>query len=94
MTNERLDLEHVAHLARLDLTDQERATLGPQLLQILEYVDHLRELPTDDIEATFQMMPVTNVLREDTPVPSLPRDQALANAPHSEADGFRVPRIM
>lgn len=89
-----LDIEHIAHLARLDLTQSERATLGPQLLQILDYVDRLQTLDTESIEATFQVLPLANVFRDDAVAPGLTREEALANAPQSESNCFRVPRIL
>lgn len=94
MADTKLDIEHVAHLARLDLTADERALFGPQLLHILEYVETLQALPTDDIEATFQVLPLANVLRDDVQRPGLDRDAALANAPRAEDGCFRVPRIL
>ncbi len=94
MTVDRLDIEHVAHLARLDLTDGERATMGTQLLQILDYFELLRQFDTDEIEATFQVVPVFNRMRDDVEGLCLPHQEALANAPQSEEGCFRVPRIL
>lgn len=90
----KLDVDHVAHLARLDLTEAERTTLGPQLLKILDYVDQLQQLDTRDVEATFQVLPRFNVLRDDVVAAGLSREDALSNAPQREGGYFRVPRIL
>jgi len=90
----QLDVDHVAHLARLDLTPAERETLAAQLPQILHYVDRLQELDTHGIEATFQVIPRADVLRDDDVRPSLRADEVLANAPWREGDCFRMPRIL
>lgn len=89
-----LDLDHVAHLARLDLSEAERASLGPQLLQIIDYIAQLQQLETESIEATFQVVAASSVMREDAVTTSLSREEALANAPQSENGCFRVPRIL
>jgi len=90
----RFDIEHVAHLARLELSAAERAQLEPQLRDILHYVDRLQELDTDAIEATFQVLPRVNVLREDVEAPGLDLSQALGNAPERDGPYFRMPRIL
>lgn len=89
-----IDIDHVAHLARLDLTPRERDTLAPQLASIIGYVDQLGTLDTEHIEATFQVLPLSNVTRADVSAPSLTPAEALANAPQSEDGYFRVPRIL
>ena len=90
----QIDVDHVAHLARLDLTPAERESLGSQLPQILHYVDRLQELDTRGIEATFQVIPRADVLRVDEVRPSLTPGEVLANAPRREGDSFRMPRIL
>lgn len=94
MTTPSIDIDHVAHLARLHLTAEERATLGPQLGAIIGYVDQLGALDTAGIEATFQVLPLSNVTRNDVAASCLAPDEALANAPQSEEGCFRVPRIL
>jgi aspartyl-tRNA(Asn)/glutamyl-tRNA(Gln) amidotransferase subunit C len=91
-----IDIDHVAHLARLDLTEAERATFAPQLERIVAYVDKLQGLDTEGIEASFQVVGgnVHNVFREDEIGPGLSPDEALANAPQRENGYFRVPRIL
>jgi len=88
-----IDIEHVAKLARLALTEGERAALATQLAQILEHAARVGEVAAADVPPTASPIPRVNVLREDTPEPSLPVDEALRNAPARAGDRFRVPRI-
>jgi aspartyl-tRNA(Asn)/glutamyl-tRNA(Gln) amidotransferase subunit C len=82
---------HVARLARLALTQEEVERLGAQLSAILEAVGKVAELELDDVEPTAHPLEVVNVWAEDEPRPSLPVEEALANAPDREAGFFRVP---
>jgi aspartyl-tRNA(Asn)/glutamyl-tRNA(Gln) amidotransferase subunit C len=82
---------HVARLARLALTEEEVERLGAQLSAILEAVGKVAELELDDVEPTAHPLEVVNVWTEDEPRPSLPVEEALANAPDREAGFFRVP---
>jgi aspartyl-tRNA(Asn)/glutamyl-tRNA(Gln) amidotransferase subunit C len=91
---ERKDVEHVARLARLALTDAELERMREQLNGILSYIEKLNELDTDGVEPTSHAVPMLNVMREDEPGPCLPRDEALANAPDRAGEFFRVPRII
>jgi aspartyl-tRNA(Asn)/glutamyl-tRNA(Gln) amidotransferase subunit C len=91
---ERKDVEHVARLARLALTDAEIERMREQLNGILSYIEKLNELDTDGVEPTSHAVPMLNVMREDEPGPCLPRDEALANAPDRAGEFFRVPRII
>ena len=84
----------VAHLARLELSDAELATLTRQLAAIVEYVDQLRQVNTDGVEPLAHALAVQNVFRADEPAPSLPVDEALANAPQRQGDFFRVPAVL
>ena len=88
-----IDIEHVAKLARLQLTDEEKATLAAQLGQILEHAARVGEVAAADVVPTASPIPRANVYREDIAEPSLPVDEALRNAPEREGDRFRVPRI-
>ena len=81
------DVKHVATLARLGLSDDETERLREQLSSILEHIAALEELDTAAIPPTAQVLPLTNVMREDDVRPSLPRDAVLMNAPR-QADGF------
>ncbi len=85
----RRDVEHVAHLARLGLTDAELGLLEGQLNHILDQYAKLAELDTDAIEPTAQTIELENILREDVVVPSLPVEAILANAPEA-AGGYIV----
>jgi aspartyl-tRNA(Asn)/glutamyl-tRNA(Gln) amidotransferase subunit C len=88
------EVEHVAVLARLEFNEEEKKKLAEQLGEILDYIDQLNELDTDDIKPTSHVIPVKNVVRADTVKPSLSRKEALANAP-SNVDGlFEVPKII
>ena len=88
-----IDIEHVAKLARLALTDEERAALATQLGQILEHAARVGEVAASDVPPTASPIPRVNVLRDDAVEPSLPVDEALRNAPERDGDRFRVPRI-
>jgi aspartyl-tRNA(Asn)/glutamyl-tRNA(Gln) amidotransferase subunit C len=91
---ERKDVEHVARLARLALTDAEIEKMREQLNGILAYIEKLNALQTDGVEPTSHAVPMVNVMRDDEPAPCLPRDEALANAPDRAGEFFRVPRII
>ncbi len=88
------EVEHVAQLARLEITEAEKEAFAKQLSSILTYVEKLRELHTDGIEPTATVLEQTNVFREDKSRPSLPVEKALANAPESEGGYFVVPKIL
>lgn len=90
----RDDVEHVARLARLELSDAELERMREQLNAILGYIDKLRELDVTNVEPTSHAVPLVNVMREDEVVPCLPQDQMLANAPDRVGELFRVPRII
>ena len=90
----RADVEHVAHLARLGLTDDEFSRLEGQLNHILDQYAKLTELDTDAIPPTAQVIELENILREDVARPSLPVDAVLANAPARDGDFFVVPAIL
>jgi len=90
----RSDVEHVAHLARLGLTDEEIGRLEDQLNHILEQYEKLVELDTSDIPPTAQTIELENILRDDTPMPSLPVEAVLGNAPEHEGGMFVVPAIL
>ena len=89
-----IDIEHVARLARLELTDQEKERLREQLGVILENAAKVGEVATDDVPPTAYAIPRSNVLRPDEVTPSLTTAEVLANAPAVESDRFKVPRIV
>ena len=87
------EVEHIAELARLALTDEEKARYREQLSAILDYASSLQAINTDDIPPTASVLPVDTVLREDVSRPSTPRDDLLSNTA-DKADGmFRVEAI-
>ncbi len=90
----RADVEHVAHLARLGLTDDELARLEGQLNHIVDQYAILARLDTEAITPTAQTIELENILREDEAQPSLPASAALANAPQRSGDHFVVPAII
>ena len=90
----RTDVEHVAHLARLGLTDDELTRLEAELNHILDQYAILAELPTDDIPPTAQTIELENILREDVARPSMSPEDVLANAPQRDGDFFVVPAIL
>jgi aspartyl-tRNA(Asn)/glutamyl-tRNA(Gln) amidotransferase subunit C len=89
-----IDIEHVAKLARLDLTDEEKSRLRTQLGIILEHAAKVGEVAADEVPPTASAIPRANVFRDDVVEPSLPPDEALRNAPERQNDRFRVPRIV
>jgi len=90
----RAEVEHVARLARLELTADEVEQMTQQLGVILDYADELSRLDLEGVEPTSHPLALVNVLRADEPVPSLDRATVLAEAPSVEDDRFRVPRII
>jgi aspartyl-tRNA(Asn)/glutamyl-tRNA(Gln) amidotransferase subunit C len=90
----RDEVEHVARLARLELTDDEVERFGEQLGVILEHAQDIAELQVDDVPPTAHPVPMANVLRDDDVRPGLDRDEVLAEAPAAEGGRFRVPRIL
>jgi aspartyl-tRNA(Asn)/glutamyl-tRNA(Gln) amidotransferase subunit C len=90
----RAEVEHVARLARLALTDDEIDVLSTELATILDYAAQVSALDTAGVEPTAHPLPLENVLRPDEVRPSLRRDEVLAAAPEAEEGRFRVPRIL
>ncbi|GGE01717.1 Asp-tRNA(Asn)/Glu-tRNA(Gln) amidotransferase subunit GatC [Paenibacillus nasutitermitis] len=88
------DVEHVANLARLELSAQEKTQLTEQMNAILKYADKLTELNTDDVEPTTHVLPVRNVMREDIVKPSVSVETAMRNAPEEEDGQFKVPAVL
>ena len=94
MAAPELDLQAVAHLARLALSPQEEQTLRPQLAGILAYMEKLQALDVRNVEPTAHAIPMTNVARPDRARPSLPTEEALRNAPAQNGSLFMVPKIV
>jgi aspartyl-tRNA(Asn)/glutamyl-tRNA(Gln) amidotransferase subunit C len=90
----RQDVEHVARLARLALTEDEVEALTRELGVILEHAAEVSALETADVPPTAHPLPLVNILRPDEARPGVPRDEVLAEAPETEDGRFRVPRIL
>jgi aspartyl-tRNA(Asn)/glutamyl-tRNA(Gln) amidotransferase subunit C len=87
-------VEHVASLAQLTLSDQEKELFREQLSSILEHAQRLQQLDTSAIPPTATVLPLENVMRDDHVRPSLPLADVLANAPDTEDSYFRVPVVL
>lgn len=89
----RSQVEHVAKLARLSLTEAETQAFTQQLSRILEHVESLNKVDTSNVPPTYHAVALENVLREDKPLQSLDRARVLSQAPEAEAGCFKVPKI-
>ncbi len=90
----REQVEHIAELAKLELSEAELETYAGQLSAILDYFEQLNPLDTSAIPPTASVLPLHNVLRPDKVAPSLPTEEALANAPDAADNQFRVPAVL
>jgi len=88
------EIEHIAALARLSLSEEEKELFGSQLSSILDYMEKLNELDTKGIEPTSHVLSLSNVMRNDIPMPSIPKEDALMNAPDHTEKFYRVPKII
>jgi aspartyl-tRNA(Asn)/glutamyl-tRNA(Gln) amidotransferase subunit C len=91
---EKKDVEYVAWLARLDLSEEEKERYTRQLGQVLEHAEKIRSLDTEDVKPTSHPIPLKNVMREDEVRPCLSQEEALSGAPRAEGGYFMVPRII
>jgi aspartyl-tRNA(Asn)/glutamyl-tRNA(Gln) amidotransferase subunit C len=89
-----IDVDHVAKLARLGLTAEEKERFRRQLGLILEHAERVREVAAEDVPPTSHPIPRSNVFRADEVEPSLTHELAMAGAPDVEEGRFRVPRII
>ena len=89
-----LDVEKVAQLSMLALTNKEKSLFSEQLITILEYINKLNELDTSDVEPTSHVVSLKNVYRDDLSYSSLPQEEALQNAPDPFDGFYRVPKII
>jgi aspartyl-tRNA(Asn)/glutamyl-tRNA(Gln) amidotransferase subunit C len=94
MALSRPEMDHLALLARIGLTDEEKDRMAEQLGDILQHMDRLNQLDTEHIPPTAQVIEAANVLRDDVPRPGLAHEQALANVPHAEEPFVRVLPIL
>jgi aspartyl-tRNA(Asn)/glutamyl-tRNA(Gln) amidotransferase subunit C len=88
------EIQHIALLARLSLSEEEKELFRTQLSSILDYMEQLNELDTERIEPTSHVLSLSNVMRQDSPRDSIPRDDALSNAPDRTDTFYRVPKII
>lgn len=88
------EVNHIASLARLELTDEEKTRYREQLSAILDYAARLQQLDTSGIPPTSSVLPSQSILRKDEVRPGLTREQALQNAPQTDQDQFRVPPVL
>jgi aspartyl-tRNA(Asn)/glutamyl-tRNA(Gln) amidotransferase subunit C len=94
MAISRVEVEKVSLLGRLVLSDQELDTMTTQLGRILEYMDLLNDVDTENVEPMAHALDVSDVFREDRVRPGLPRDEALRNAPHRDEECYLVPAVL
>lgn len=90
----REEVLHIALLARLGLTPEDVSRFQEQLSQIVDYFEVLKEVDTEGVSPTFYPLPLENILREDEPSPSMPREKILSNAPRQEDWCFKVKAIL
>lgn len=90
----REDIEGVARLSRLELSEEEKDNFTSRINRLLENFQELQKLDTDDVEPTSHAIPVFNVFRKDETRPSLPVEEVLANAPQAADGCFVVPRVV
>ncbi len=91
------DLEHVAWLSRLELSEEDKEKYAPRLNSILDYFGELDKVDTEGVEPTYHVLPMNNVFREDevnSPTKSLSQEEALSNAPKKQDGFFKAPRMM
>jgi len=88
------DVEHVASLAQLSFSEEEKEKLVRELNEILAYMDELNTLDTTNVEPLSQVIELSNVFREDIPKPCLTREEALKNAPAKNEKFFKVPKVI
>ena len=88
------EVEYVAKLARLNLTEEEKETLNKNMEDIIEFANKLNSLDTEGVEPTAMILPMYNVFREDNVEASYNREEILKNAPSAEDGCFKVPKIV
>jgi aspartyl-tRNA(Asn)/glutamyl-tRNA(Gln) amidotransferase subunit C len=87
------DVEHVAKLARLELTEEEKVLYTKQLGDVLKYVDQMNEVDTSNVKPMTQVVDFVNVMREDVPNQEISKEALMSNAPDEENGFFKVPKI-
>jgi len=94
MAIDKQTVKYVAHLARIELRENELDKLSRQLHDILDFIDKLKKVDVKDINPTSHILPINNVLREDVPQEPLPSEKALINAPERQGSFFVVPKVI
>ena len=94
MAISRDEVKYIAGLARLTLTDAEIELYAQQLSDILGYIEQLNELDVEGVEPMSHVLDIINVMREDKHLPSLSREEVMANAPDHDGEHFKVPRVV
>ncbi|MCS6965648.1 MAG: Asp-tRNA(Asn)/Glu-tRNA(Gln) amidotransferase subunit GatC [Candidatus Kapabacteria bacterium] len=87
-------VERIAELARLRFSEEDLSTFAQQFERILHFIGTIETLELEEVEPLVQVIPTTSALREDIPQPSLPREEALRNAPKHNGVFFRVPKVI
>ncbi len=90
----RKDVEYISHLSRLEITDKEAEEYTKQLSEIIEHVERLSKLDTENVEPTYYAVDMKNVFREDVVKPSLDKEKVFKAAPSIQDNGFKVPKII
>ncbi|MBI5418078.1 Asp-tRNA(Asn)/Glu-tRNA(Gln) amidotransferase subunit GatC [Candidatus Poribacteria bacterium] len=88
------ETEKIAHLAKLEINEDEKKMFSKQLTDILSYIEKLNELNTDGIQPTAHALPISNIFREDINENSLEREKAMSIAPDKENGCFKVPKVI
>ncbi len=88
------EIEHIAWLAHVTLSEEEKTLFTEQFNEILGYFQKINEANTEDVPPTYHILELINVQRKDTVTPSLPADEALKNAPKKEERFYKAPRII
>lgn len=88
------EVEHIALLARINITEEEKQEFAEQLSSILQYADKLNEIDTENTLPLYHILPICNVFRQDKVIESPPRDELSANAPEFQDGYFKVPKIL
>ncbi|GGA50665.1 Asp-tRNA(Asn)/Glu-tRNA(Gln) amidotransferase subunit GatC [Paenibacillus physcomitrellae] len=94
MSIQAKDVQHVAKLARLNLTNEEQEKFTEQLNAILQYAEKLNELDTENVQPTTHVLHLSNVMRDDVVQESLPAEKVFRNAPEEEDGQFKVPAVL
>ncbi len=94
MAISKKEVEHVALLARLALSEEEKEKFTKQLSQVLDHAEKIKKLDTSNVFPTSHVIPLRNVFREDKAKPSFSEEKALSNAPEKENQAFKVPKIV